>query len=256
MGKVTGFIEIERQERTYKSAGDRIRNFKEFVIPMEEGNIERQAARCMDCGVPFCHKGCPVNNQICTLNIDDAPVTIKTIECAIVDKAWENDWLPPQIPETKTGKKVAIIGAGPAGMAAAQQLARAGHDVHLYDKHEAVGGLLRIGIPDFKMEKHLIDRRVEQMKAEGVTLHCGINVGQDITIKDLTNSHDALLLSCGSEHPRDLSIKGRELDGVHFAMDFLSQQNRKVQGINQSDVEPISAASKQKTKVLHGRIGH
>ena len=295
MGNVTGFIEIERQDRTYKSAGDRIRNFKEFVIPMQEGNLERQAARCMDCGVPFCHNGCPVNNQIpdwndlvynsdweaasrnlhstnnfpeftgricpapceaaCTLNIDDSPVTIKTIECAIVDKAWENGWLPPQIPDTKTGKKVAIIGAGPAGMAAAQQLARAGHDVHLYDKHESAGGLLRIGIPDFKMEKHLLDRRLEQMTAEGVTLHCGVDVGHDITVKELTDNHDALLLSCGSENPRDLGVDGRDLNGVHFAMDFLSQQNRKVAGINQSDVEPISAASKHVVVIGGGDTG-
>lgn len=233
MGKVTGFIEIERHDRTYKPASDRIRNYQEFVIPLEERDLERQAARCMDCGIPFCHNGCPVNNQIpdwndlvyradweqasnnlhstnnfpeftgricpapceaaCTLNIDDSPVTIKTIECAIVDRAWEEGWITPKVPDAKTGKKIAIVGSGPAGMAAAQQLARVGHDVHLYEKNENPGGLLRFGIPDFKMEKHLIDRRMEQMTAEGVTLHCGVHVGVDLSAADLEANHDAIL---------------------------------------------------------------
>lgn len=292
MGKVTGFIEIERHDRTYKPAADRIRNYREFVIPLEERDLERQAARCMDCGIPFCHNGCPVNNQIpdwndlvyqsdweeaslnlhstnnfpeftgricpapceaaCTLNIDEAPVTIKTIECAIVDRAWEEGWIVPQVPETKTGKKVAVVGSGPAGMAAAQQLARAGHDVHLYEKNETPGGLLRFGIPDFKMEKHLIDRRMEQMVAEGVTLHCGVHVGVDISAEELEAGHDAVLLAGGSEKPRDLPIEGRDLDGVHFAMEFLPQQNRRVAGSNQPDEDEAILATEKHVVVIGG----
>ena len=296
MGKVTGFIEIERHDRTYKSASDRIRNYKEFVIPLEERDLERQAARCMDCGIPFCHNGCPVNNQIpdwndlvyqsdweqashnlhstnnfpeftgricpapceaaCTLNIDDTPVTIKTIECAIVDRAWEEGWITPEVPETRTGKKIAVVGSGPAGMAAAQQLARVGHDVHLYEKNETVGGLLRYGIPDFKMEKNLIDRRAEQMAAEGVTFHCGVHVGVDMTAAELEANHDAVLLTGGSEKPRDLPVEGRDLEGVHFAMEFLPQQNRRVAGSNlDGDVEPIVAAAKHVVVIGGGDTG-
>lgn len=296
MGKVTGFIEIERHDRTYKPASDRIRSYKEFVIPLEERDLERQAARCMDCGIPFCHNGCPVNNQIpdwndlvyqsdweqashnlhstnnfpeftgricpapceaaCTLNIDDSPVTIKTIECAIVDRAWEEGWITPQVPEVKTGKKIAVVGSGPAGMAAAQQLARVGHDVHLYEKNETAGGLLRFGIPDFKMEKHLIDRRVEQMAAEGVTFHCGVHVGVDLSAADLEANHDAILLTGGSEKPRDLPVEGRDLDGVHFAMDFLPQQNRRVAGSNlDGEVEPILATEKHVVVIGGGDTG-
>lgn len=296
MGKVTGFIEIDRQDRTYKPAGDRIRNFNEFVIPLEEREVERQAARCMDCGIPFCHNGCPVNNQIpdwndlvynsdwekasrnlhstnnfpeftgrvcpapceaaCTLNIDDNPVTIKTIECSIVDKAWENGWLQPQIAAVKTGKKIAVVGSGPAGMAASQQLARAGHDVHLYEKNELPGGLLRFGIPDFKMEKHHIDRRVEQMVAEGVTLHCDVNVGVDVEAKALEAEYDALLLTGGSEQPRDLPVEGRDLQGVHFAMDFLPQQNRRVSGSNRRGPhKPILASGKHVVVIGGGDTG-
>lgn len=296
MGKVTGFIEIERHDRTYKSASDRIRNYKEFVIPLEERDLERQAARCMDCGIPFCHNGCPVNNQIpdwndlvyqsdweqashnlhstnnfpeftgricpapceaaCTLNIDDTPVTIKTIECAIVDRAWEEGWITPEVPETRTGKKIAVVGSGPAGMAAAQQLARVGHDVHLYEKNETVGGLLRYGIPDFKMEKNLIDRRADQMAAEGVTFHCGVHVGVDMTAAELEANHDAVLLTGGSEKPRDLPVEGRDLEGVHFAMEFLPQQNRRVAGSNlDGDVEPIVAAAKHVVVIGGGDTG-
>jgi glutamate synthase (NADPH/NADH) small chain len=295
MGKVTGFIEIERHDRTYKPAADRIRNFKEFVIPLEERDLERQAARCMDCGIPFCHNGCPVNNQIpdwndlvynsdwkeasrnlhstnnfpeftgrvcpapcetaCTLNIDDSPVTIKTIECAIVDRAWDEGWIKPQIAVTKTGKRIAVVGSGPAGMAAAQQLARVGHDVHLYEKNESPGGLLRLGIPDFKMEKHLIDRRIDQMIAEGVVLHCGIHIGVDMTAADLEANHDAVLLCGGSEMPRDLPVDGRALDGVHFAMDFLPQQNRRVAGSEQGAVDPIVASAKHVVVIGGGDTG-
>ena len=250
----------------------------------------------MDCGIPFCHNGCPVNNQIpdwndlvyradweqasnnlhstnnfpeftgricpapceaaCTLNIDDSPVTIKTIECAIVDRAWEEGWITPKVPDAKTGKKIAIVGSGPAGMAAAQQLARVGHDVHLYEKNENPGGLLRFGIPDFKMEKHLIDRRMEQMTAEGVTLHCGVHVGVDLSAADLEANHDAILLTGGSEKPRDLPVEGRDLDGVHFAMEFLPQQNRRVAGSNLGgDVEPILATEKHVVVIGGGDTG-
>ena len=268
MGKVTGFLEIDRFDRRYAPASDRIRNYKEFVIPLSEEATRDQAARCMDCGIPYCHNGCPVNNQIpdwnalvfrgnweeasrnlhstnnfpeftgricpapceqsCTLNLSDMPVTIKTIECAIVDRAFSNGWIKPEGFGKKTGRKIAVVGSGPAGLACAQQLGRAGHDVHVYEKHGKIGGLLRYGIPDFKMEKHLIDRRVAQMEGEGVTFHCNVNVGVDIGGADLVAQYDAVVLSGGAEKPRDLPIPGRELHGVHFAMDFLPQQNRRV----------------------------
>lgn len=268
MGKVTGFLEIDRFDRRYAPASDRIRNYKEFVIPLSEEATRDQAARCMDCGIPYCHNGCPVNNQIpdwndlvyhgnweeasrnlhstnnfpeftgricpapceqsCTLNLQDMPVTIKTIECAIVDRAFAAGWVKPEVFGKATGKKIAVVGSGPAGLACAQQLARAGHEVHVYEKHAKVGGLLRYGIPDFKMEKHLIDRRVRQMEAEGVKFHCNVHIGVDLSGTELVHTHDAVVLAGGAEKPRDLPIPGRDLHGVHFAMDFLPQQNRRV----------------------------
>lgn len=295
MGKVTGFLEIEKQDRSYKPASDRIRHYDEFVIPLSEEQVKGQAARCMDCGIPFCHTGCPVNNQIpdwndlvynddwktasdnlhstnnfpeftgricpapceaaCTLNLEEMPVSIKTVECAIVDKAWENGWIKPIEAPSHSGKRVAVVGAGPAGMAAAQQLARAGHDVHLYEKNNKVGGLLRYGIPDFKLDKKLIDRRASQMEQEGVTFHTGVNIGVDKSIDDLRDEHDALLLTGGSEVPRDLPIPGRELHGVHFAMDFLTQQNRRVSNEPITQYEPILAEGKHVVVIGGGDTG-
>ena len=304
MGKVTGFLEIERHDRKYAPVAERIKHYREFVVPLPENEVREQAARCMDCGVPYCHgtsrltgvpTGCPVNNQIpdwndlvyhgrwkeavrqlhstnnfpeftgricpapceasCTLNIDDNPVTIKTIECAIVDKAWENGWLKPLPAIEKTGKKVAVVGSGPSGMAAAQQLARAGHEVHLFEKNAKAGGLMRYGIPDFKMEKHLIDRRVVQMEGEGVTFHYGAHIGVTQDAKQLVDSFDAVLLCGGSEKPRDLPIPGRELSGVHFAMDFLPQQNRRVGKETPLDNHPILAKDKHVVVVGGGDTG-
>jgi glutamate synthase (NADPH) small chain len=295
MGKITGFLEIDRQDRKYGPAADRVRNYNEFIIPLGDEGTRNQAARCMNCGIPYCHNGCPVNNQIpdwndlvynnnweeasrnlhstnnfpeftgrvcpapceasCTLNIDDNPVTIKTIECAIVDKAWENGWLKPLPAPEKTGKKVAIVGGGPAGLAAAQQLARAGHEVHLFEKNAKAGGLMRYGIPDFKMEKHLIDRRISQMEAEGVTFHYGAHIGVTQDARQLVDSFDAVLLTGGSEKPRDLPIPGRELSGVHFAMEFLPQQNRRVSKESPLDNRPILATGKHVVVVGGGDTG-
>jgi glutamate synthase (NADPH) small chain len=295
MGKITGFLEIDRQDRGYEPVADRIRHYREFLLPVSEAEIIRQAARCMDCGIPYCHTGCPVNNQIpdwndlvyhsdwevaaenlhstnnfpevtgricpapceaaCTLNIIDVPVSIKSIECTIADKAFEQGWVRPSPPEVKTGKRVAVIGSGPAGLAAAQQLARAGHDVHVYEKHAQPGGLLRYGIPDFKMEKYIVERRVEQMRVEGVTFYCNVHVGRDVTAAKLERSHDAVLLAGGAEHPRDLTVPGREFAGVHFAMNYLPQQNRRVSGEPLGDVEPILATGKQVVVIGGGDTG-
>ncbi|MGE0500459.1 MAG: glutamate synthase subunit beta [Rhizobiaceae bacterium] len=272
MGKVTGFLEIDRQVHKYQPASDRIRHFREFTLPMSDKEVEKQAARCMDCGVPYCHgpTGCPIHNQIpdwndlvyngdwegavrnlhstnnfpewtgricpapceeaCTLNLEDIPVAIKTVEQAIADKAYEKGLIRPQPPEKKTGKSVGVIGSGPAGLAAAQQLARVGHDVHVYERESKPGGLLRFGIPDFKMEKHTIDRRAEQMRGEGVTFHCNVNVGVDQKVEELLERHDAVLYCGGSETPRPAGIPGADLEGVHDAMPYLVQQNKRVGG--------------------------
>ena len=295
MGKVTGFLEIDRQERKYAPAADRVRHYNEFIIPLSDEGTRNQAARCMDCGIPYCHNGCPVNNQIpdwndlvynnrweeasrnlhstnnfpeftgricpapceasCTLNIDDNPVTIKSIECAIVDRAWNEGWLKPEIAAEKTGKKVAIVGGGPSGLAAAQQLARAGHNVHLFEKNRKAGGLMRYGIPDFKMEKHHIDRRVAQMEAEGVTFHYGAHIGVTQDARQLVDSFDAVLMTGGAEKPRDLPIPGRELAGIHPAMDFLPQQNRRVSKESPLDNKPILAGGKHVIVIGGGDTG-
>ena len=251
MGKITGFLEFERSDRDYEPVEERIQHWREFVLPLRDEENTKQAARCMDCGIPYCHTGCPVNNQIpdwndlvyrgnwqeaarnlhttnnfpevtgrvcpapceasCTLNLDDNPVAIKTIECAIADRAFEQGWVKPEPPSVKTGKKVAIVGSGPAGMACAQQLARAGHDVHVFEKYAKAGGLLRYGIPDFKMEKYHVDRRVAQMDMEGVTFHYGTHIGVNVPAEDLLNDFDAVVLAGGAEKARDLPIPGREL---------------------------------------------
>ena len=295
MGKVTGFLEIDRQDRKYAPAADRVRHYNEFIIPLSEEGTRNQAARCMDCGIPFCHNGCPVNNQIpdwndlvynnrweeasrnlhstnnfpeftgricpapceasCTLNIQDNPVTIKSIECAIVDRAWAEGWLKPEIAAEKTGKKVAVVGGGPSGLAAAQQLARAGHNVHLFEKNRKVGGLMRYGIPDFKMEKHHIDRRVTQMEAEGVTFHYEAHIGVTQDAQQLVDSFDALLMTGGAENSRDLSIPGRELSGVHFAMEFLPQQNRRNSKESPLNNKPILAGGKHVVVIGGGDTG-
>jgi glutamate synthase (NADPH/NADH) small chain len=279
MGKVTGFMEYQRVEEGYKPVPDRLKNYKEFVIGLNDQAANTQAARCMDCGTPFCNNGCPVNNIIpdfndlvyqgdwkeaidvlhstnnfpeftgricpapceaaCTLNVNQLPVGIKSIEHAIIDRAWEHGWVKPQPAKIKTGKKVAVVGSGPAGMAAAQQLARVGHDVTLFEKNDRVGGLLRYGIPDFKMEKSHIDRRVEQLKAEGVTIRTGVLVGampkgskvtnwakETVSPEALQAEFDAVLLTGGSEQSRDLPVPGRDLEGIYFAMEFLPQQNK------------------------------
>ena len=298
MGKPTGFLEFERADRKYEPANARVKHWHEFVVPLPEPEVKTQASRCMDCGIPYCHNGCPVNNQIpdwndlvyrhqwqralevlhstnnfpevtgrvcpapceaaCTLNIDDAPVTIKTIECSIVDRAFESGWVIPQLPDVKTGKSVAIVGSGPAGLAAAQQLARAGHDVHVYEKNARPGGLLVYGIPDFKMEKGLIARRRAQMEAEGVVFHCGVNVGRDVTARELEDKYDAVLLAMGSETPFDFFAKspGRDLDGIHYAMDFLTQQNRRNAGEPQlPGTKEISAKDKHVVVIGGGDTG-
>ncbi|HSK42054.1 MAG TPA: glutamate synthase subunit beta [Arenibaculum sp.] len=295
MGKVTGFLEIDRRDRRYRPAADRVRHYQEFVIPLPEEALREQAARCMDCGIPYCHTGCPVNNQIpdwndlvyrddwraaarnlhstnnfpeftgrvcpapceasCTLNLIDQPVTIKSIECAIVDRAFAEGWVVPEPPMRQTGKSVAVVGSGPAGLACAQQLARAGHDVHVYERNAEPGGLLRYGIPDFKMEKVHVERRVAQMKAEGVTFHCNIHVGHEMDAAELLEKHDAVALAGGAEKPRDLPIPGRDLDGVHFAMDFLPQQNRRVSDEPLGNVKPILAGGKHVIVIGGGDTG-
>jgi glutamate synthase (NADPH/NADH) small chain len=297
MGKITGFMELERVQEVWLPVEERVRNYREFILTLKDEDAAKQGARCMDCGIPFCQSGCPIHNIIpdwndlvyrhqwrqaldvlhstnnfpeftgrvcpapceaaCTLNINDDPVGIKSIEHFIIDRGWEEGWVVPQPPVARTGKRVAVVGSGPAGMACAQQLARAGHDVVLFEKSDRIGGLLRYGIPDFKMEKYHIDRRVEQMRAEGVEFRAGVHVGgrgaDGVSALELLGDFDAIAITAGSEHPRDLDVPGRELEGIHFAMDFLPLQNRRVAG--DADVPPLTAHGKHVVVVGGGDTG-
>ncbi len=295
MGNPTGFLEIDKKDRNYEDPKDRLKHFKEFIVPLTNEEVSKQGSRCMDCGIPYCHQGCPVNNLIpdwndlvykhewkkaletlhstnnfpeftgricpapceaaCTLNLTDNPVSIKTIECSIVDYGWEKGWIKPQLPKKHTDKKVAIIGSGPAGLACAQQLARLGHSVVVYEKNERIGGLLRIGIPDFKMEKTLIDRRMAQMQSEGVQFKTNSEIGNNISTNQIIDNFDAVSVCIGSEVPRNLEVKGRNLKGIHFAMDFLSQQNDMVAGKTISKDIAISAKGKKVLVIGGGDTG-
>ena len=288
-------METGRRDRAYLPVAERTRHYREFVIALPETEVQRQGSRCMDCGIPFCHQGCPVNNMIpewndlvyrsdwrtalevlhstnnfpeftgrvcpapceesCTLNLTDEPVTIKTIECSIVDKGWAEGWIQPEICSHRTGKRVAIIGSGPAGLACAQQLARAGHHTVVYEKHARIGGLLRYGIPDFKLEKHLIDARMSQMQREGVEFQTNIHIGADMPADELLKDFDAVVLAGGAEHPRDLPVDGRDLEGVHFAMDFLTQNNRRVSGEAIDGTPAILATDKHVVVIGGGDTG-
>lgn len=298
MGKVTGFLEVERHERGYAPAGERITHYREFVQPLPPAELKAQASRCMNCGIPFCHNGCPVNNIIpdwnnlvyeddwrsalevlhstnnfpeftgricpapceasCTLNIEDTPVTIKSIECQIIDRGWDEGWVTPQPAPVKTHKRVAVVGSGPAGMACAQQLARAGHAVVVFEKNDRVGGLMRYGIPDFKMEKHLINRRIMQMEAEGVEFRTSTEVGVTVSMDSLRENFDAVVLAGGAEQPRGLDIPGAELAGVRFAMEFLTQQNKRNAGDDEVRAAPrgsLTATGKHVVVIGGGDTG-
>ncbi|KQM18229.1 glutamate synthase subunit beta [Novosphingobium sp. Leaf2] len=298
MGKETGFLELDRQDRTYGPVEDRLKTYKEFVVPLSKETLQGQASRCMNCGVPHCHTGCPVNNLIpdwnhlvyeddfrnaldmlhqtnnfpeftgricpapceaaCTLNIIDAPVTIKSVECAIIDKGWQEGWVTPQPAKQRTGKSVAVVGSGPAGMACAQQLARAGHAVTVFEKNDRVGGLMRYGIPDFKLEKHLINRRMVQMMAEGVEFRTSVEVGVTVSVASLKENFDAVVFAGGAEDPRPLDIPGFELPGVRFAMEFLTQQNKRNAGDDELRAAPrgtLSAAGKHVIVIGGGDTG-
>ena len=295
MGKTTGFMEYTREVAERRPPAERINDWFEIYRPFPEPNLRSQAARCMDCGVPFCHTGCPLTNLIpdwndliyhgrwhdavrqlhstnnfpeftgricpapceasCVLGINEPPVTIKQIERSIIDRAFEEGFIRPEPAAVKTGKRVAVVGSGPAGLAAAQQLARAGHAVTVFEKNDRIGGLLRYGIPNFKMEKHLIDRRLEQMRGEGVEFETGAHVGGNVPVQDLRKEFGAILLAGGSEHPRDLNVPGRNLHGIHFAMEFLPQQNRRCEGDTVPDSEAILATGKRVIIIGGGDTG-
>jgi len=295
MGKVTGFMEHTRETPERRPPAERIKDWFEIYLPFPEDKIRTQGARCMDCGVPFCHTGCPLNNIIpdwndlvyrgrwkeavrqlhatnnfpeftgricpapceaaCVLGINEPPVTIKQIEKTIIDRAFEEGFIKPELPEMRTGKRVAVVGSGPAGMAASQQLTRAGHDVTLFEKADRIGGLLRYGIPNFKMEKHLIDRRMEQMRAEGVRFQTNAHVGGNVAVEELRKQFDAILLTGGAEQPRNLNVPGRELKGIHFAMEFLPQQNRRCEGDMVASEGAILATGKRVVIIGGGDTG-
>ncbi|HEX9591856.1 MAG TPA: glutamate synthase subunit beta [bacterium] len=295
MGKITGFLEFPREMPAYAPVEERRAHYREFVVDLPEDKLRAQAGRCMDCGIPFCHQGCPVNNIIpdwndliyhdrwreavarlhatnnfpeftgricpapcetsCVLNINDDPVTIRNIEKVIVERGFTEGWIQPEPPPTKSGKRVAVVGSGPAGLAAAQQLARTGHAVTVFEKADRIGGLLRYGIPDFKLEKWTIDRRMEQMRAEGVAFRTGVHVGVDLPAGDLRRDFDAVLLAGGAMVPRDLPVPGRDLTGVHFAMEYLRQQNRRIAGDSVPAAESIDARGKKVVVIGGGDTG-
>jgi glutamate synthase (NADPH/NADH) small chain len=295
MGKPTGFLEYQRRERGYMPVTERVQHWREFVRPLPDDELRRQGGRCMDCGTPFCHNACPVNNVIpdwndlvfdndmrsalavlhqtnnfpdvtgricpapceaaCTLNLIEQPVTIKTIEHSIVERGWSEGWIEPEISAHRSGKRVAVIGSGPAGLACAQQLARVGHAVAVFEKAPRIGGLLRYGIPDFKLEKIVIDRRIAQMRAEGVEFHPNCHIGVNVPVEKLMQGYDAVVLAIGAEHPRDLPVPGRELQGIHYAMEFLTQQNRRVAGEKVPEAEGILAGGRDVLVIGGGDTG-
>jgi len=295
MGKITGFMEFTRAKQPYRPVAERLKDWKQVMAPWPLAPLKTQASRCMDCGIPFCHEGCPLGNLIpdwndlvyrdqwmeaierlhatnnfpeftgtlcpapcegaCVLGINDEPVTIKAVELSIIDKAWENGWITPMIPETKTGKKVAVVGSGPAGLAAAQQLSRAGHEVTVFERDDRIGGLLRYGIPEFKMEKKQLDRRLEQMQAEGVLFKTGQHVGVNVSAATLRKEFDAVLLAGGACAPRNLPVPGRDLRGVHYAMDYLSLQNKRCEGDTLDEDKFISAKGKHVVIIGGGDTG-
>ncbi len=295
MGKPTGFIEIQRTKQPRRPVDERVQDWQEVYLPYPTGELEMQGARCMDCGIPFCHQGCPLGNLIpdwndlvyrdrwhaaidrlhatnnfpeftgklcpapcegaCVLGINEDPVTIKSIEAAIIDRAWDEGWVTPRPPATRTWKKIAIIGSGPAGLAAADQLNRAGHSVTVFEKSDRIGGLLRYGIPEFKMEKRFLERRIQLMDAEGVIFRAGVNVGVDVPMARLKSDYDAILLAAGAGQPRDLPVPGRELAGVHFAMEDLTLQNRRNEGDQVADDAFISARDKHVVIIGGGDTG-
>ena len=295
MGKVTGFIEFEREKQPYRPVAERLNDWRQVMAPWPPEPLKTQASRCMDCGIPFCHQGCPLGNLIpdwndlvyrdqwleathrlhatnnfpeftgalcpapcegsCVLGINDDPVTIKAVELSIIDKAWENGWVRPEPAAVKTGKRVAVVGSGPAGLAAAQQLARAGHDVTVFERADRIGGLLRYGIPEFKMEKRVLDRRIEQLRQEGVAFMPGCNIGADIAAQDLRSEHDAVLLAGGATAARDLPVPGRELEGIHLAMNYLPLQNKRCEGDQIPEQQFISAQGRQVVIIGGGDTG-
>ena len=295
MGKATGFIEFKREKQPYRPVEKRLHDWNQVMETWPVDPLKKQAAHCMDCGIPFCHQGCPLGNLIpdwndlvyrdqwldainrlhetnnfpeftgtlcpapcegsCVLGINDEPVTIKAVELSIIDKAWENGWIKPEISEKKTGKKIAIVGSGPAGLAAAQQLVRVGHHVTVFERDDRIGGLLRYGIPEFKMEKRFLDRRIALMEAEGVLFRTGTTIGTDVSAEQIRNEYDAVLLAGGAGQPRDLKVPGRELRGVHFAMEYLTQQNRRNEGETIPDEEAITATDKRVVIIGGGDTG-
>jgi glutamate synthase (NADPH/NADH) small chain len=295
LGNVNGFIHIRRTKPHVRPVEVRIRDWSEVYLPSPENEVRDQGARCMDCGIPFCHQGCPLGNHIpdwndlvyrhrwraasdrlhatnnfpdftgrlcpapcegsCVLGINDEPVTIKNIELSIVERAFEEGWIQPAPPAVRTGKRVAVVGSGPAGLAAADQLNRAGHAVTLFEKADRIGGLLRYGIPEFKIEKRLVNRRLALMEAEGVVFRPGVNIGQDVSAESLRRDFDAVVLCCGAERPRDLQVPGRELAGIHFAVDYLTEQNRRCEGDQIPEAESISAQGKRVVIIGGGDTG-